>query len=197
VNGDLNWQGVPLSKNPCDLWMMVELMQRLEPSVILETGTNYGGSAIFFADIMKTLGLECTVITIDYNPKWAIEPTTRGIVSLVGLSTDPGIVQSVRDTIQGVLQKNPGHVLVVLDSDHSEANVYEELLAYSPLVTIGSYIVCEDTNVNGHPSAPSHGPGPWEAVLRFLAGTSSFVVDQDCQRFLLTFNPNGWLKRVS
>jgi cephalosporin hydroxylase len=67
---------------------------------------------------------------------------------------------------------------------------------YSRFVTPGSYLVVEDTNVNGHPSFPAHGPGPWEAVQEFLASTDAFEVDRNCERFLLTFNPGGWLRRV-
>ena len=72
----------------------------------------------------------------------------------------------------------------------------KELETYGQLITPGSYIIAEDSHVNGHPSFPSHGPGPWEAVEKFLAQTTDFVVDTDCERFLLTFNPRGWLRRV-
>ena len=87
--------------------------------------------------------------------------------------------------------------MVVLDSDHSKDNVLEELRLYSPLVTIGDYLVVEDTNINGHPVFISHGAGPFEAVQHFLSSTSSFESDRTCERFLMTFNPGGWLKRVS
>ena len=68
---------------------------------------------------------------------------------------------------------------------------------YIEFVTHGSYIIVEDTNVNGHPSFASHGPGPWEAVDEFLNGESShyFEVDRSKERFLLTFNPRGYLRK--
>jgi cephalosporin hydroxylase len=87
-------------------------------------------------------------------------------------------------------------VLVVLDSEHSEANVLQELRLYADLVTPGSYVIVEDTNVNGHPSFPEHGPGPWEAVQKFLAEDRRSRPDLECQRHLLMFNPQGWLRRV-
>ena len=75
-------------------------------------------------------------------------------------------------------------------------------LAYSPLVQVGDYLVVEDTNINGHPTFAEYGPGPMEAVDRFLALDSNaaqprFVVDSACERFLITYNPKGYLKRIA
>ena len=64
--------------------------------------------------------------------------------------------------------------MVTLDSDHSEENVTRELQLYCPFVTPDSYLVVEDTNVNGHPAAEDHGPGPWEAVEKFLTAHTAF-----------------------
>ena len=197
VSRNLNWRGMEMIKNPCDLWNIVELMQRLRPAVILETGTHYGGSATFYADMAKILDIPCTVITIDINPKWNFDPGTKNIISLVGYSVNPSIVQRAELIINDKTSQNPGHVMVLLDSDHSEANVTHELELFHPFVTRDSYLIIEDTNINGHPVAPTHGPGPWEAVDRFLASHADFVPDRDCERFLLTFNPRGWLKRVN
>jgi cephalosporin hydroxylase len=86
-------------------------------------------------------------------------------------------------------------VLVLLDSDHSEAHVTRELEAYHPLVSVGSYLVVEDTNLNGHPVEPAHGPGPWEAMQRFLGAHPEFAHDPEMDKFLLSFNPRSYLKR--
>ncbi len=193
--GNLSWRGVEIIKNPCDLWMMVELFQRLRPVVLIETGTHLGGAALFYADITRTLGIDCQVITIDYKPKWgAIDPVANGVTSLVGYSTDAGILRQVRELIAA---RPKGHVLVTLDAGHTEEVVAGELELYSPLVTLGSYLIAEDTNLNGHPSFADFGPGPWEAVEKFLSRRKDFVVDPECERFLLTFNPRGWLKRIA
>ncbi len=87
-------------------------------------------------------------------------------------------------------------VLVVLDSDHSHDHVLAELRAYAPLVTPDSYLVVEDTNVNGHPVYEEFGPGPMEAVQDFLKENDTFAVDVTREKFLLTFNPGGWLKKL-
>ncbi len=196
VAGQLNWRGDSVQKNPCDLWMLVELFQQLRPAALVETGTQYGGSASFYADVLRMMEIPCTVVTVDINPKWSFDPASKGIVPIVGYSVDPGVVQNVRGAVAKATAGRDGAVIVTLDSDHTEENVTKELELYSQFVTLKSYLIVEDTNINGHPSAPEFGPGPWEAVDKFLKERSDFVADADCERFLLTFNPRGWLKRI-
>jgi cephalosporin hydroxylase len=86
--GNLQWRGIEILKNPCDLWMMLELISRVRPSVLIETGTHYGGSALYFAEMASLLGQPCSVITVDINPKLAYRPEDYGIVPVVGYSTD-------------------------------------------------------------------------------------------------------------
>jgi cephalosporin hydroxylase len=85
---------------------------------------------------------------------------------------------------------------VILDSDHRVDHVHAELLAYAPLVQVGDYLVVEDTNVNGHPTYPAYGPGPMEALERFLRETDEFEVDTVAERFMMTLNPRGYLRRA-
>jgi cephalosporin hydroxylase len=86
-------------------------------------------------------------------------------------------------------------VLVILDSDHARGHVLEELRSYGSFVSPDSYVVVEDTNVNGHPVFPEHGPGPMEAVEEFLAETDEFEIDLAREKFFLTFSPRGFLKK--
>ena len=86
-------------------------------------------------------------------------------------------------------------VLAILDSHHSCKHVLDELRIYSRWVTPGSYLIAEDTNVNGHPVLPEHGAGPTEAVEEFLAENAAFELDSTREKFFLTFNPHGFLRR--
>ncbi len=86
--------------------------------------------------------------------------------------------------------------MVVLDSDHHRDHVLNELRLYNGLVSPGCYLIVEDTHFNGHPILPKFGPGPFEAVDEFLRTNTAFVRDRTRERFLLTFNPGGYLKRL-
>lgn len=186
---DTWYRGVRTYKCPTDMWVYMELIDQLEPGLVIETGTYRGGSALYIADRLETIGAG-NVVTVDVNepPK---PPEHPRITYLTGSSTDPAIV----DKIAGMIPEG-APVLVILDSDHSRDHVAAELAAYAPLVPIGSYLIVEDTNVNGHPAAPDFGPGPMEALWDFMAGDPGFEVDAHCERYFLTQNPSGFLKRV-
>ena len=182
------WLGIAAQKCPLDMWVFQEILQETRPDVIVETGTFKGGSACFYASIFDLMkhGRVVTVDIEDYKEK----PRHPRITYLLGSSTSEGILQQVRGSIQ------PGEkVMVFLDSDHHQAHVLSELRLYSPLVTPGQYLIVEDTHFNGHPILPKFGPGPWEAVEEFLRVNPDFVADRSRERFGLTFNPRGFLKR--
>lgn len=196
--GYLNWRGIEIIKNPCDLWIYVEILQLLKPSVIIETGTHQGGSACFLADMCNVLGFDTKIITIDINPKWSFPPEDKNILSITGKSTSKSVFKKVQDEVRNIISRLNGNIIVILDSDHSKKNVHREMKMYGELVNIGSYMIVEDTNINGHPSYLDHGPGPWEAVHEYQSqkNTARFEIDRSKEKFLLTFNPCGYLKRV-
>jgi cephalosporin hydroxylase len=183
------WLGVPTEKCPLDLWIYQEILHEVRPDVIVETGTRWGGSALFLASMCDLLG-KGRVITVDIDVPGE-RPTHDRITYLLGSSTSPDVVNDVHDRVRGA-----EGVLVVLDSDHSMDHVVAELRAYADAVTIGSYLIVEDTNVNGNPVLPTFGPGPMEAVKRFLRDNHAFEMDRSREKFLLTFNPNGFLRRI-
>ena len=182
------WLGVPLQKSPLDCWIYQEIIAELRPDVIVETGTDLGGSAVFFASICDLIG-HGNVVSIDVRP--APKIAHDRIRFIQGDSTSDDVLAKVRTAT-----RQSTRTMVVLDSDHSKAHVRRELDRYGEFVTVGSYLVVEDTNVNGHPVMPEHGPGPFEATSQLLARHSEFAVDTTMEKYGLTFNPGGFLKRL-
>jgi cephalosporin hydroxylase len=182
------WRGHRVIKCPLDLWIYQEIISELRPDLLIETGTMYGGSAYYFASIMDLVG-SGEVLTIDRNLREG-RPEHPRITYLTGSSSDPGIVAQAARRAEGKRT-----VMVVLDSNHKAFHVLDELRACHPLVTPGSYLVVEDTNINGHPVEPTFGPGPMEALEEFLRENDDFEVDLERQKFLLTFNPRGCLRK--
>jgi len=116
-------------------------------------------------------------------------PQHSRITYLAGRSsTDPEVLAEVRARADG------RRTLVILDSDHSQAHVEAELHAYAPLVPVGCYLVVEDSNIGR--IRKDLLPGPLEAIETFLAGTDEFEIDREREKFLVTFNPSGYLRRV-
>jgi cephalosporin hydroxylase len=184
---NLSWFGYLILKCPLDLWIYQELLVRSRPDVVIECGTYGGGSALFLAMMLDQIG-HGEVITIDIESRPGMPQHPR-ITYLTGSSTDPLIVAQVKQRV------GSKRVMAILDSDHRQSHVLNELTIYSELVHPGDYLIVEDTSVNGHPTFPEFGPGPMEAVEAFLARTGDFVIDDRCERFLMTLHPRGYLKR--
>jgi cephalosporin hydroxylase len=183
------WFGVSIQKNPLDLMIFQEIIYEVKPDVIVEAGTAFGGSAMFMAQMLDLLG-KGKLVTIDIEAQ-PNRPAHPRIQYLLGSSTAPEIVEQVKSVIK------PGDkVMVVLDSDHRKDHVLKELLIYSKLVTKGSYLIVEDTNVNGHPVQSNFGPGPMEALEEYMKDHSDLEIDKNRERLLITFNPNGYLRKV-
>ena len=189
----ISWLGTPMYKLPFDAIVMQELLFKLQPDFIIETGTAKGGSALFFATIMELIG-KGTVVTVDIEDKVELKNEiaekifNKRVMRYIGSSVDPEVFKYT--------SKVEGTVLVTLDSWHTRNHVFEELNLYSPLVSKGSYIIVEDTHVNGNPVPWKWGEGPMEAVKDFLMINKNFEVDKECEKFYLTFSPNGYLKRI-
>jgi cephalosporin hydroxylase len=189
VWGVSRWLGVPALKNPLDLWIYQEIIVETRPELIVETGTHSGGSALFLASVCELVGVG-DVMSIDIRPEREDYPRHPRVAYLGGRSsTDGDVVAAVRDRADG------RRTMIILDSDHSQRHVEDEIAAYAPLVSEGCYLIVEDSNIG--PIRPDLMPGPMEAIKTFLAGTDEFVVDLARERFMLTFNPSGYLRRVT
>lgn len=186
------WKGIKVLKCPLDLWVYQEILWNTKPKFVIECGTAHGGSAYFMADLIKTLGLDCRVITIDIEGSntFPNRPSHELITYIHGSSTSAGTIATI-DSMVG-----DSECLVILDSAHNKDHVLNEMNLYNKYVPLNGYMIVEDGNVHGHPIAPEHPEGPYEAIHAFIETNDDFVIDYSCEKFHLTFNPDGYLKRV-
>jgi cephalosporin hydroxylase len=189
--GTLKWLGNPIWQNTFDLWIIQETLAEVKPALLIETGTNRGGSALFYAHLFDLMD-NGRIITVDVEKLHSLNhPRIQFIQSS---STDPKTVAAISTAAKGAA----GPVMVILDSDHSEAHVAAEMECYASLVTPGSYMLVQDGVMDVLPMLRGPGPGPLPAIEKFLPRHPEFKLDSDrCERFLITHHPKGWLQRVA
>lgn len=200
---NFEWIGRPIIKYPSDIVIMQELIWRLQPDLIIETGIAHGGSIIFSASMCALMGKgEVVAVDIDIRKHNRDEiekhPMMKYITMYEGSSTDEAIVEKIRKHTEG--KKT---VLVSLDSNHTHQHVLDELRLYSPMVTVGSYIMCPDTFVEFFPKGYVKnrpwdvGNNPMTAVWAFLKENDSFVIDKNIDnKLMVTEGMDGYLKRI-
>jgi cephalosporin hydroxylase len=189
ANGRTRWLGTTILKYPTDVWVYQEILYDLKPDFIVETGTFNGGSALFFASILDLIG-SGEIITVDIEDR-KDRPDHKRITYLLGSSVSKEILDEIEKRVS-----NKEKVMVILDSEHRKDHVLDELRVYHKFVTPNSFLIVEDSNVNGHPVPTNFGPGPMEAIEEFLKENKDFTVDRDKEKFLLTSNPGGYLKKI-
>lgn len=188
--GNMTYFGCKLWKMPSDLFLYQFLLNQIRPALLIETGTAFGGSALYYAHQMDQIGVG-RVLSIDLSEPQKNYPRHPRIEYFGGRSsTDFHVVREVAKRVKWY----GGPVIVSLDSDHSADHVFDELQRYSQFVTPASYLVVEDVNVNGHPVFPSHGPGPQEALDRWLPKHAEFARDDRLPATML-FSMHGWLRK--
>mgnify|MGYP001156708492 FL=1 len=185
------WFGIHAIKCPLDLWVYQELIYKTKPDFIIETGTNEGGSALFLANICELLN-HGEIITVDIASV-KDKPKHKRINYLQGNSVSTDTINQIKNILD---KKTDRKVMVILDDDHSEKHVLNEIEIYGKLVTVGNYLIVEDTAMAGHPSYSELPSGPMEAVQNYLQTHKDFEIDLSCEKFLMTFNPNGFLKKI-
>lgn len=202
---NFTWMGRPIIQFPQDMVAMQEIIWRVRPQCIVETGVAHGGSLIYYASLLELLGGNGLVVgvDIDIRPHNRAEienhPMARRIRLVQGSSVEAGTADQVR-----ALAQDQGPVVVVLDSNHTHEHVLKELRLYSPLVGKGSYLVVFDTLVEDMPddligNRPwKKGDNPKTAVWEFLKTNQRFVVDKDIEsKLLITVAPDGYLKCIA
>jgi cephalosporin hydroxylase len=203
-----SWLGRPIIQLPEDMMRLQEVIYRIKPDIIIETGVAHGGSLIFYASLMRAIG-KGRILGIDieirpHNRAAIEEHELASYITLIeGSSIAPDVIERVRAKVL------PGKsVLLVLDSNHTKAHVAAELAAYSSLVTVGSYIVACDgimAQVAGAPRTASDWTwnNPSAAARDFVASCSDFVIEEPAFPFnegmvreRVTYWPGAFLKRT-
>ncbi len=198
---EITWMGIPIIQLPEDILMMQELIWRVRPDVIVESGVAHGGALILYASLLDALG-KGHVVGVDveirkYN-RLAIEahPMSKRITLIEGDSVAEDTLAQVREAIPA-----GASVMVALDSNHTREHVAAELERYAPMVTPGSYCVVFDSVMTMVSDAPGAGEGwahdnPLEAVRNFLSEHDEFEVDPALNRLEATYCQSGFLRRL-
>ncbi len=190
----VSWMGIPTLKNVLDLWIYQEILYRIRPDLVIEMGSFRGGSTLYLAHLLEQMNCG-RVLSVDLDHS-RFEAEHPRIATLTGSTQDPEIIAQVETQAAGQ------RVLIIHDADHSRETVLADLRAYADLVTPGSYFIVEDGIVDLFPAGTLlgdtlPGPGPLPAIREFLATDRRFVIDRDCERYRLTYNPCGYLKRIA
>lgn len=198
------WMGRPIIQFPQDIIAMQEIIWKVAPQLIIETGIAHGGSLIFYSSMLELIGGDGVVLGIDIEirPHNRVEieshPMFKRIKMIEGSSIDQKVISQVYELAKG---KDP--VLIILDSLHTHAHVREELSVYSPLVTKDSYLVVFDTVVEDMPDgmfpdrAWGKGNNPKTAVWDFLRTNDRFEIDREIEnKLLITVAPDGYLRCI-
>ena len=202
---NFSWLGVPINQYSQDIVALQEIIWKVKPKAIVETGIAHGGSLILSASLLELIGGDGIVVGVDIDirshNRAVIEthPLAHRIRMIQGSSIDETVAKQVCDLVG---QRSP--VVVILDSNHTHDHVRDELKLYSSLVQSGSYLVVFDTVVefmkeDAFPDRPwKIGDNPYSAVQEFLKTNSRFQVDQEIEdKLQVTVAPGGWLKCVA
>lgn len=217
---NFSWLGRPIIQYPQDIIAMQELIWKVKPDLIIETGIAHGGSLVFNASMLAQLDL-CEAIDsgVTFNPLISkrkvlgididirehnlveidAHPMRSRIEMLEGSSIDPNIIGKVKN-----FAKNYKKIMILLDSNHTHEHVLAELEAYAPMVTAGSYCVVFDTMVEDLPEEVCPSNRPWKpgnnpktAVWEYLKSHKEFTIDKEIQnKLLITVAPDGYLKKT-
>lgn len=200
---NFSWLGRPIIQLPQDIIMMQELIWKIKPDFIVETGIAHGGSLILSASVLEMIGGKGRVIGVDIEIRrhnfMAIKKHRlyKRIIMMEGSSTDPKIISNISKMVKGK------KTMVFLDSLHTHDHVLNELDLYSKFVTKESYLVVFDTviklmSIKSFPDRPwNKNKNPYTAVKEFLKKNHHFIIDKEIdKKLLISSAPKGYLRRI-
>lgn len=187
----VTWMGIPLWKNVLDLHIYQEIIFEQRPEMIVEIGSAHGGSTLYFAHLCDILG-KGSVVSVDVDHTQFQAKHDR-ITCITGASDASEVLHKVHELARG------RNTLVIQDADHSKEAVLMDLNNYADLVPPGGYFIVEDGIIDVFHSGNGVGrsfDGPLCAVEEFLKQNRSFELDETRERYLITQNPKGYLRRL-
>jgi len=184
----VHYRGVPTWKNVLDLWVYQEIISETDVEVVIEIGARHGGTTLWLSDLLGNLrGESATVISIDLE-RPALE-LPANVHFICGDSIAAETIAETRSVCRG------RRTLLIADGNHAADHVLHEMRLYGPLISEGSYFIAEDGIVDVM-EWKEYTPGPLVAAQRFLSETDDFVLDRSREKFLLSYAPGGFLKRI-
>ncbi|ORB27086.1 rhamnosyl O-methyltransferase [Mycolicibacterium parafortuitum] len=193
---ETTWMGIECYKSVSDMWNYQEVLHDQQPSLVVEFGTFCGGSALFFASVMREIGKPFKVLSVDIDHS-RLRPEARRDPDVIFMESS-STASEVADRIRALKKEYPGKIFAILDSDHSKDHVLAEMKALRPILSSGDYLVVEDSVLNGHPVAPGWGPGPYEAIEAYESEfPNDYIHDEEREaKFGFTWAPRGYLVRA-
>lgn len=188
-----HYRGVETYKNPFDLARYTKLLGELRPRTVIEVGAHHGGSALWFADQLTTLGVDANVHSVDVV---AVEGVSDPRIAFhVGSALDLGATFS-----NAMLAALPRPWLVIEDADHRRATSLAVMRFFDPWLHRGDWIVVEDGILTAMRVAKDYDGGPHAALSQFLAEQSErYRIRRDYCDFYghnVTWNADGWIERL-
>ncbi|MCD6581329.1 MAG: class I SAM-dependent methyltransferase [Desulfuromusa sp.] len=190
----VEWMGIPTWKNVLDLWIYQELLFKVRPDIVVEMGSYKGGSTLYLANLLDIIG-RGRIVSVDIDHSNFAVSHAR-ITTKTGSTQDQEVIDHIRSVCKDA------RVMIIHDADHRENMVLKDLSTYADLVSKDSYFIVEDGVVDLFSRQSVIGgclgePGPLSAIREFLENDRRFVVDTDCEKYLLTYNPRGYLKKIA
>ena len=183
------WFGREALKNPFDAWVYQEIIYNTKPTIIIEIGNYSGGSTLYLATILDGLGFG-KILGVDMNQEKVKDLNHNRISWITGDATSLDVYDKVKNEIS-----QDDRVMIIEDSSHEYDSTLSILELYSPLVSKDCYFIIED-GICKEEYIPGPKPGPFEATHEFLKTHSEFQIDKKMEKFFLTYNPDGFLKKI-
>jgi cephalosporin hydroxylase len=180
------WNGVRLTKLPTDCFAIHTLFSRCRPQVVIELGSQFGGSAAFIHSFAEAAGIE-EILSLDVAD--LERPNLPKVTWIPGDDTSEVVARRVRDRVGG------RSCSVIIDANHHGPHVAKELAIYGEMVTPGQALILEDTHVDVLNFRKFRdGGGPLKAMREWLPHHPDFQLVTDIEPYLTT-NFFGYWRR--